>query len=95
MLIILDRSEQAGPVWGPGIVQQRYGEMTIVEAMAAATRRLIENMGVPAEMFRGSPTFRSVTTGRASSSIPNMSAGSVRRINWDDEELTNVAEAGY
>lgn len=80
MLIILDRSDQSGPVWGPGIPQQRYSDMTIVEAMAAATRRLIENMGVPAEMFRGAPTFRSVTTGRASSSIPNMSQGSVRHL---------------
>lgn len=95
MLIILDRSEQAGPVWGPGIMQQLYGDMTFGEYRAAQHRRFIEELGLPVEMFRGSPTFRSVTTGRASSSIPNMSAGSVRRVNWGDEELTNVAEAGY
>ncbi len=92
MLIILDRGS---PVWGPSIPQQIYSEMTFGEYREAQIRRMIEDLGVPAAMFRGSPTFRSVTTARASSSIPNMSAGSFSRVNQGDEELTNAAEAGY
>lgn len=81
MLIILDRS-----IWpsrhGPGILPN--ATMSYGEYREAQMRRFIEELGIPAAMFQGSPTFRSVTTGRASSSIPNMSAGSVRRVNRGD-----------
>lgn len=77
MLIILDRSSWPSR-YGPGILPNT--SMTFGEYRELQHRRFIEELGIPAEMFRNSPTFRSVTTGRASSNIPNMSQGSVRRL---------------
>ena len=77
MLIILDRSSLPSR-YGPGILPNT--SMPFGEYRELQIRRIIEDLGVPVAMFRNSPTFRSVTTGRASSNIPNMSQGSVRRL---------------
>ena len=97
MLIILDRSARLVQVLGRGIAQDTFNHMATYGAHRhAQIQQAIEALGIPAEMFRGSPTFRGVTTGRTSSSIPNMSQGSVRQLNRDsDEEPSDVIEAGY
>lgn len=79
MLIILDRGNTPNiPQYGPGPARDMLDAMTFAEYITRQNQRLIEELGIPAAMFHGSMTFRGSMTGRATSSTPNMSAGSVR-----------------
>ena len=81
MLIILDRGDRPSiPQYGLGPARDMHDAMTFAEYTFRQTQRIIEDLGVPAEMYRNATMYRSVTTGRSSSSIPNISQGSVRHL---------------
>lgn len=86
MLIILDRGEhQTAVQYGLGPVRDVRDALTFAEYTYRQTQRIIEEFGIPAAMF-SHMRLAGVTTGRTSSSIPNMSAGSARRTIHDSEE---------
>jgi len=79
MLIILDSGDHPNiPQYGPGPARELIDALTFAEYIVRQNQRLIEELGIPAAMFRNSMTFHGSMTGRATSITPNMSAGSVR-----------------
>lgn len=79
MLIILDRGDNPNiPQYGLGPPRDMLDALTFAEYTTRMHQRFIEELGLPAAMFRNSMTFRGSMTGRATSSTPNMSAGSMR-----------------
>lgn len=73
MLIILDRSAMDS-LWGLSLPQQGYNGVAFGLYQAVQNRRFIEELGIPVAMFRNAATFRGTTTGRATRTVPNMSA---------------------
>lgn len=81
MLIILDRGTNPNiPQYGLGPARDMLDALTFAEYTTRMHQRFIEELGIPAAMFRNAATLRGVTTGRTSSDTPNMSQGSVRHL---------------
>lgn len=79
MLIILDRGDHPSiPQYGLGPARDMHDAMTFADYIIRQNQRIIEELGIPAAMFRNSMTFHGSMTGRAASDAPNRSAGSAR-----------------
>ncbi len=79
MLIILDRGDRPSiPQYGLGPARDMRDALTFADYVVRQNQRFIEELGIPAAMFRNSMTFHGSMTGRAASDAPNRSAGSAR-----------------